>query len=93
MFVYLFHLVIFHIITDFYRIEPDHTFQKLVQKIRLLLIRDLKNRINVTGLRSTKLSKNVIQRSFNVRISNTDLTSTVQTVTSGIFGNTESDGV
>lgn len=64
---------IFHIVTDFYRIEPSHMFQKLVKKLRVLLIKDLKERINVTGLHVSKIDKNVIQRSFMVNIMNSDI--------------------
>jgi hypothetical protein len=59
---------VFHIITDFYRIEPSHMFEKLVKRPRMLLLRDLRNRTNITGLQSSKLGKNAVQKSFIVKI-------------------------
>lgn len=60
-------VLIFHIITDFYDIDPKHMFEKLVRKIRMILIRDLKRRMDIPSTGKTKLSKSSIQHSFDIK--------------------------
>lgn len=58
---------IFDTITDFFKIDSKHYFDKLVQKFRLQLHKDLRNRIELPKHRIVKTRTNtgtVIQRSF-----------------------------
>ena len=63
-------VVVFHIITDFYAIDSKHLFEKLVKKFRMLLIRDLKERMNIPDHKVSKLSSEYIQQSFITHLKN-----------------------
>lgn len=57
---------IFHIITDFYNVEPTYFFWLLVKRLRGLLITDLKLRIDMRDERKIKFDATHFQTGFTV---------------------------
>lgn len=58
---------IFHTVTDFFKVDSTYFFWKLVKRIRVLLIHDLKLRTDMRDERQVRCDKTHVQNGFNVK--------------------------